>query len=218
MAATTKQTGDHEPSHPPSAQVEEVAAFLRRYGPPIATGLVLGVCVYFGVMVFRSYRAEVAERASIALMQAENAQAYETIVEQYSDTPAAPVALLGVGSAHFADGRWDEARAAYADFVARYPDHPMHPAAALCLAQCREAGGQVEEALEDFTRFAATHSSSYLGPYAQLGQGRCLEQLGRWEEARTVYEDLVAELPDSVWARQADGALGRVRRTLHRGG
>jgi TolA-binding protein len=218
MAETTKESGaqpagQHQ-AHPPAQHVEEMADFMRRFGPPILVGGILGIFAYIGIVVYSNYKGDAAQRAAIALAAAQDAPAFASIAEQFADTPSAPGAQLGLGAVRFRDRQYDEAHDAYSEFKTRYPEHPMVPAASLCLAQCREAAGRFDEALAAFDQFSTTYSDSYLRPSAMMGRGRCLEQMDRWEEARTTYEDLIADQSDPAWALQADRSLNRVQRVL----
>ena len=43
-----------------------------------------------------------------------------------------------------------------------------------------------------------------------MSQARCLEALEKLDEAQIVYEDIIANFPESSWAQLADGNLKEV--------
>jgi len=207
MAEESKSTQQAEPTTVHVGHVEEVADFLKRYGPSVAVGASAALLVYVGIQIYRGYRTDVSERASMALVAATDVDAYQSIVDQYADTSSAPSAMLGVGAENFADGNFELAIESYMAFEVQFPDHPMVPAVQICKAQCLEADGRQKEAIDSIEAFIAQSEGSYLLPMALMAKARCQEQLQDWTGARTSYEDLIAGYADTTWATQGEGHL-----------
>lgn len=199
------------------SEVEVFVGWLRRYSTPLLIGV--GILLV-GLLCFRWFqRSQTARRESAvdALYAAADVNGYRAVVDQYSGTPSAVIAALGVARSLYEEGAYDRAREAYGRFVDRYPDHPMAVPARFCMALCLEASGDIQTAQTEYASWVSAHPDHYLAPAARLGRGRCAALAGRWEEARAAYEELlVAPDVDSTWVRQAELALERVRMELRR--
>jgi TolA-binding protein len=207
MAEESKKSVQADPATVHVGHVEEVADFLKKFGPSVAVGASAALLVYVGIHIYRGYRADLGERASMELVVADDASAFQAIVDQYADTSSAPAAMLGVGAENFAEGNYDAAFEAYTAFQNQYPDHPMVPAAQICKAQCRESDGRLDEAVDIIEAFIAESEGSYLIPIALMTKARCLEQAKDWTGARTSYEDLIVGYAETPWATQGEGHL-----------
>lgn len=212
MAEDSKNTVRAEPTAVHVGHVEEVADFLKKYGPSVVVGVSVALVVYIAIHIYRGYRADVGERASLELVVADDASDFQSIVDQYANTSSAPAAMLGVGAENFAEGNYDSAFETYAAFELKFPDHPMVSAAQICKAQCRESSGRLDEAIELIDSFIAESEGSYLMPFALMSKARCQEQLKDWEGARTTYEDLIVGYAETSWAAQGEGHLKLMKR------
>lgn len=188
-------------------EVKEVVGFLKRYGKLIGTGILAAALTVVAARIYTNHKASVLAKAEQMLMTARSPEQLEEIVNKYSSTPTAPVALLDLAKTCFNSGDAAQARTQYQRFLKKYKNHDMRPVAELGLAYCTEADGDFNGAAEQFARFAEKYSSSYLNPPAVLSIARCMEQAGRIEEARIVLEDFLAENAGTSWAGTAETAL-----------
>jgi outer membrane protein assembly factor BamD (BamD/ComL family) len=188
-------------------EVKEVIGFLKRYGKLIGTGLLAAVVAALASKGCAQYKASRLAASESLLMSAQTPQQLEEIVNRYSSTPAAPVALLDLAKISFNSGDPVQARAQYERFLKKYNEHEMRPVAEIGLAYCTEADGDFNGAVAQFAAFAEKNSGNYLQPMALLSVARCMEQAGRIDEARIVLEDFLAENAGTAWAGTAENAL-----------
>ena len=205
------QAPDAAPQHP---EAEQLLTFVRQYAVPLAAGVAVAVAAYMGVSVYRGHRQALRAEAQNALQAARTIEELRAVAQDYSQTPAAPPALLEMGSQYVHNGEFPMARQAYARFLERYPDHMLVPSAMLGEACALEGQQQFEQALERYRQFRERYGDHYLAPAAVLGEGRTLQQMGRLEEARTVYEDFIAARPDSRWRDAAETSLLYVKKAI----
>ncbi len=188
-------------------EVKEVLGFLKRYGKLIGAGILAAALTVIGSRLYANHKATMMAKAEKALMAAQTPQELEDLVNEYSSTPTAPIALLDLAKTYFNGGDTEKARAQYKRFLKKYKKHEMEPVAELGLAYCTEADGNFDDAATQFSDFAKKHSTSYLHPQAILSVARCMQQANRTDEARIVLEDFLAENGDSAWAGTAQNEL-----------
>jgi len=188
-------------------EVTEVVGFLKRYGKLIGTGLLAAVVTVLVSKGCAHQKAASLAKAEQLLMTAQTPQQLEEIVNKYSSTPTAPVALLNLAKTFFNAGDYAQARAQYERFLKKFKNHEMRSAAELGLAYCTEADGDFNGAAAQFAEFAKKNSKSYLQPLAILSIARCKEQAGKIDEARIALEDFLAENAGTPWAGTAESAL-----------
>src|ERR1035437_5386000 len=99
-----------------SQEVQDVKSLLRTHGIPVA----IGVCIVIAVFLALAYRRTSAEKrtrdASNMLASAKTVQDLSVVADQYSSTPAAPLALLKLAKSYFDSGNYNMAIAKYNDF------------------------------------------------------------------------------------------------------
>ena len=191
-------------------EVTEVLAFLKKYIKPAVIAIV-GICaLVLANGFFKNQRLNKEALADSALMYAQSAEDLQAIVDDYASTPAEPFALMGLAREKFNEGKIDEAEALYTSFTKKHGSHELAAQAKLNLISCKEAKGQQDEASRLYGEFAKGNEGSYLVPSAMMSQARCLEALGRFDEAQIVYEDIIADFPESSWTQLADGSLKTV--------
>ncbi len=188
-------------------EVKEVLGFLTRYGKLIGTGVLAAAVTVLVAKGCTYLKASKLAKAEQLLMAAQTPQQLEDVVNKYSSTPTAPVALLNLAKTLFNNGETVQARAQYERFLKKYKNHEMRFTAQLGLAYCTEADGDFNGATTQFAEFAKKNSKNYLQPVALLSVARCMEQAGRIDEARIVLEDFLAENAGTAWAGSAESAL-----------
>jgi predicted negative regulator of RcsB-dependent stress response len=194
-------------------EVQEVLGFLKRYGKLIGTGILAATVAVLASKGFAHRKASRLAEAEQLMMTAQTPQQLEEVVNKYSSTPTAPVALLNLAKTFFNNGETAQARAQYDRFLKKYKKHEMRSVAELGLAYCAEADGDFNGAAIQFAAFAEKNSGSYLQPVAVLSIARCMEQSGRVDEARIVLEDFLAENAGTPWAGSAESALKTLNET-----
>lgn len=197
----------------PDEEVTEVLEMLKRYGPPVAIGFVVAIAILLLVSFRQQQRAGAVSEASRLFLNADSAEEFQQIVDQFPETPSGPMAQLALAAQRYRDGNIEQARTQYSLFIERYPDHMMRPAAELGLAYSDEAAGDLEAALTGFESFQVAHSDHYLTPLARLSEARVLGLLGRIDAARAIYEEM-SEHADPVWANEAENDLRYFERRL----
>jgi TolA-binding protein len=188
-------------------EVTEVLNIIKKYAVPAAVA-VLVVC---GIFMFDRYskasKVKKESKADAALMSAGSAADYEAVLDKYGSTSSAPIALMQLGMARFAEGDLDAAQKCYEDFLKKYAKHDMVPQAELNIITCREAKGEYSEAHLLYGTFVDTHKDSFLAPAAMMYQARCLEAMENPAEAKRTYEDLIMAYPGSSWANLAESKM-----------
>jgi len=204
---------DQDPQHDPKHQeleqheVKQVLNFLKHYGSMIGVGVLAATVAILASRVLSHRQANKMTQAESLLASAQSPQQLEEVVDRYSSTPAAPVALLDLAKTYFNDGDFFQARAQYERFLKKYKDHDLRPIAEFGLASCTAADGDFNGAVERFADFVQAQDGHYLQPLATLEMARALEQANRLDEARIVLEDFLTDTPGSQWAGQAASAL-----------
>lgn len=181
--------------------------FSHKYGTWIITGMCIGLVIIAGTKLYRNNAKKHMESASKALMEARTSRDIEAIMENYGETPTAPLALLRLAKTYYDAENFDVAMNRYELFKTEYPEHEFLPIAELGEIHCIEAKQLLNEALQRFESFAVTYPDSFLKIQAVLGKARCLKDLGRISEARAVYEDLMVANPQGRWVSMIEDIL-----------
>jgi TolA-binding protein len=189
------------------AEVPEVLDFLQKHGITIVVSVALAVMAYVGYSVWTNVQDAQEAEAMNLLMSARSPEQLASIVEDYPESDAAPVALFSQASGRFDEGAYPTARDLFQRFADQYPAHHLAPNALLAMAQCDEALGLFDKALSGFEAFEQANPDHYLAPMARFGRGRCLEQLGRYDDAIAVFEAYLEENPDGLWSDRADTSI-----------
>lgn len=215
MSEETPKTADLELPE----ELEQAKDFVTKHANLIMTiALVVAVAVT-GLWVYRSRHMRRDMIADQELSMARTAPDFEALLDQYKNTPAAPLALLSLAKLQFDNGNYEAALARYDQFLVEWPTHEMRPTAELGRFFCIEARADessVREAQAGFESFAASHPDHYLYPQARIGQARCLQQLGQFDEARIIYEDFLADNPDNPWVLQVEEQLASLEKLAKR--
>ena len=201
---------DHEHQELEQHEVKQVLDFLKHYGMLIGVGILAATLAILVSKGCAHQKTEKLARAEELLISAQYPQQLEDVVNRYSSTPAAPVALLNLAKTSFNDGDYFQARAQYDRFLKKYKKHELSPIADFGLASCSEADGDFDGAIEQFAAFIEAQAGHYLQPLAVIGLARSMEQAGRLDDARILLEDFLTENSASQWAAQAEELLQRL--------
>lgn len=188
-------------------EVPEVLTFLKENGVAIVVGAAIAVGGFVGYSVWKNGKATRQVTAATMLANSQTAPQFQEIINNYSDTKAAPMAYLSLASAYYDQGQYDLARHTFIQFQTTYPQHDLLPLADLGVAQTLEAAGSLQDALAGYEAFATRYPDHYLVASAIFGKARVLEALGQFDAARAVYEDYIAANPESRWSARAETGL-----------
>jgi predicted negative regulator of RcsB-dependent stress response len=193
------------------AEVKEVLHFIQKYLKPTAIAI-LAVCIVFlGVRLVQSNTLKQQAEADAALIQANSTEDFQAILENYGNTPSAPLALMSLAREQFNSGRIVEAEQHYVDFLKRFSKHDLADQAELNVIRCKEANGQYSEAIPLYREFAETHKNSHLVLMALFGKAQCLEKSNQLDEAKIAYEDIVVNHAGTMWAKMAESRLQAIK-------
>ena len=123
------------------------------------------------------------------------AAAYANVADSHAKTPAAAWARVGQGKALYAQGQFEEARAAYQAALAASDDETIRWAALEGLSYALEAESSLDDALEQLEALRAVNRS--IAPIAGYHQGRILAEQGKLDEAKTKFDWVLNELKES---------------------
>lgn len=196
------------------SEFQDLIAFWRSYDKTIVTIVCIALALGGTVALYITSKRSKMREASTKLFSSQGIKEFKAIVEEYPDSPAAPLALLKLAKIYFNAGQYDPALDKYDEFLNQYPDHQFVLVARLGQIHCLEAKGLVDHALTAFTDFVVKHPNHFLTPQAILGKARCLEQSDQPHEARVIYEDFLMEHPESGWCMRIRERLAVLERKL----
>lgn len=125
-----------------------------------------------------------------------------------------PDLMLGLATAQFGDGQYEDARDTLELLTEKNPDYKS-PDGHLLYARAVEACGEDDKALDEYKAIAAY----FAGAEARVRYGQILERLGNRDAARAEYEEIlnVAELAprhyrkvQREWINEAKAGLKRI--------
>lgn len=212
----SENTPPIEPPQQPATQkpsleqdeVLEVLAFLKKYGKPAGIAIVAVCVIVLAKNFVLAQKGKHLAKADSALLAAQTPEQLQQVVNDFANTPSAPLALMQLAKQKFNGGDIDGAEAAYNEFVAKFADHEMVYHAQLHLITCKETRGEFETAAKLYDEFSTKHEACKLvAPMAMIGKARSLEALGKNDEARQAYEDIVVNHPGTEWSEAANANL-----------
>ena len=123
-------------------------------------------------------------------------------VEKFPDSPHLPEARYELGWALQNLGKHDQAAANYEKVVAA-TDREVAARAQFMIGEIQFEKKQHAEAVKSFFKVAYTYAFPKWQADATYEAARCLEVLGKPGEAAKLYEKVIAEYPESDWAKVA---------------
>lgn len=200
-----------------SEPLPEALEFLKENAVAIVVGVLIAVVGFVGYIIWQNAGKAEADAAAALLFNSQTAQQYQEVVNNYPETPAAPLAMLSLAAAYFDQGQYDLALATFDGFASKYPSHDMLAVARLGSAQAKESLGRNDEALAAYEEFLKSYPEHFMIPNATFGKARVLEASGKYDEAKAVYEAFMAANPDSMWTGRAESGLrftGKTERSV----
>ena len=189
---------------PPSYDAAlETRVFWERFKTEIIAALIIVVLVIVGFGAYRFYSDRRAASASALLASAKSADAYQQVIADYPNTPAAADAYLLLAEARRKEKKFAEANTTLQVFIDKNPNHELVSTAKMAMAANLESMGKNDEALSMYQQIASTYPNSFNAPLALLSQVYLLKSKNQTEEARRVCETILTRYRESFWAGEA---------------
>jgi predicted negative regulator of RcsB-dependent stress response len=200
------------PTAPPPTRDAAVEAqvFWLRFQKEIAAALIIALLAMIGFAGYRFYVNRRDSHAADLLGNARTTQDYQSVIAQYSGSPAGASAYLLLADKQRNEKQFAEANATLKRFVDKYPDHELAPTAQLAMAANLETMGKNDEALATFQQVATKYSNSFSAPLAMISQVPLLKAKNRTDEARRVCEDILTKYRMPGQPTDTTGADNRI--------
>ena len=189
---------------PPSYDAAlETRVFWERFKTEIIAALIIVVLAIVGFGAYRFYSDRRAASASALLASAKSADAYQQVIANYPNTPAAADAYLLLAEAQRKEKKFMEANRTLQVFIDKNPNHELVSTAKMAMAANLESMRKNDEALSMYQQIASTYPNSFNAPLALLSQVYLLKSKNQTEEARRVCEAILTRYRESFWAGEA---------------
>lgn len=152
-------------------------------------------------------------RASAELGRTEQTlQAFNMVVTNHPDHPAAAHALLGLARCYRQQKQFDQALEALQKITAAASGQ-VAVEAQYELAACRRDKGELKEAAEEFLKVAILYGDKRWAAQAQFEAGQCYEQLQDADNAVKSYQVIINRYPDQEqWVEKAKACIEALQR------
>ncbi len=181
----------------------ETRVFWERFKTEIISALIIVALAIVGFGAYRFYSDRRAASASAMLASAKSADAYQQVIADYPNTPAAADGYLLLAEAQRKEKKFTEANATLQVFIDKNPNHELVSTAKMAMAANLESMGKNDEALSMYQQIASTYPNSFNAPLALLSQVYLLKSKIQTEEARRVCETILTRYRESLWAGEA---------------
>lgn len=193
------------PTAPPSSYdaALETRVFWERFKTEIVAALIIVVLAIIGFGAYRFYSDHRAAAASAMLASAKSADAYQQVIANYPNAPAAADAYLLLAEAQRKEKKFADANATLQVFIDKNPNHELVSTAKMAMAANLESMGKDDQALSMYQQIASTYPNSFNAPLALLSQVYLLKPKNQTEEARRLCETILTRYRESFWAGEA---------------
>lgn len=193
------------PTAPPSSYdaALETRVFWERFKTEIIAALIVVVLAIVGFGAYRFYSDHRAAAASAMLASAKSADAYQQVIANYPNAPAAADAYLLLAEAQRKEKKFADANATLQVFIDKNPNHELVSTAKMAMAANLESMGKNDQALSMYQQIASTYPNSFNAPLALLSQVYLLKPKNQTEEARRLCETILTRYRESFWASEA---------------
>jgi len=171
----------------------------------MAGGVLLVAAIGIGWSTFTRSQDAAAGAELAAVLEGDTddpatlANTYAAVAAAHAKTPAAAWARIGEGKALYAQGQWEQSRAAYQAALDGSDEEAVRWAALEGIAYSLEAEKSYEQAIEQLE--ALRELDRNIAPIAGYHQGRILVAEGKVDEAKARFDGVLNEL------RQADAPV-----------
>ena len=188
-------------------ELAPVYDWLVENGKDVLLGIGIAFLCVIAVSSFNKYRASSAERASAAILSANDVAGLEEANAKFGGSKSGPVIRLRLARAYFDAGNYETAADTYAAFVKSNKKHPLADEARLGYAAALEAQKKFDEAKAAYAAIAPAEPTP-ASILANIGIARCLAATGAKADAKAALETLAANLPPSMrWKATIDSAI-----------
>lgn len=200
--------------------------FLSRNKWRIIAGICLAVAVFVVIGIIQLSRSRSEANALEAYLNAETAQEYRRVHDEYPRSFYGAVSLIEAGNLLYKEENYSDARSAYLTFLKEQPESRLRGSVWNLVGAALEAEQKYDEAVEYYRRAEASPWAKF---QAKLNLGRCHELKGdsektlqqameQYEIARTYYRQLT-ETPSTpgegasvtAWRRQGEERMEFLR-------
>jgi tetratricopeptide (TPR) repeat protein len=190
-----------------SLKTLEWLAWLETNARKVAIATAVVAVIVGAVFFMRHQQAQREAEAASALMLARlqagrngpGAAELLQLQSTYAGTAAARHAGFLAAGALFAEGKFEEARAAFDKFARENPADALAPQATLGVAACLEARKDLDGALAAYQSVLARHPNDAVAIQAKLALGRLYEARGQHAEALKLYQETTRAGALSAW-------------------
>lgn len=165
-----------------------------------AVAIALGIG---GFMVYRTIQKDHAADAGAALSAAKDIAELEKVKVDFSDTPSAVTAAMGIADKLWSNGQQDEAIATLREIIEKFPSHPASVVAQNALGYRLLAQGKTGDASQAFQAVIDRADGRYLAPAATIALGDIAKKAGELDKAADLYKKVFSEFADSPFAQVA---------------
>ena len=165
-----------------------------------AVAIALGIG---GFMVYRTIQKDHAADAGAALSAAKDIAELEKVKVDFSDTPSAVTAAMGIADKLWSNGQQDEAIATLREIIEKFPSHPASAVAQNALGYRLMAQGKTSDASQAFQAVIDRTDARYLAPAATIALGDIAKKAGELEKAASLYKKASSDFGDSPFASLA---------------
>lgn len=135
--------------------------------------------------------------------------AARVFIAAHPDSDWTPRLTYWLGRTEFNRGAFGAAESAFLDHVARRPTHPLAAEALYWAGIAAARAQEFARAVETLGRVAREYPGSPRLPDVRFAQADALSQMGRYAEAIVLFDDVIANFPDSplvtaAWGRKGD--------------
>jgi tetratricopeptide (TPR) repeat protein len=177
--------------------------FLESHQKLIAVSAVAIALSIGGFMVYRTIQQDHAADAGAALSAAKDIAALEKVKVDFSDTPSAITAAVGIADKLWSNGQQDEAISTLREIIEKFPNHPAAVVAQNALGYRLLAQGKTDDASQAFQAVIDREDGRYLAPAATIALGYIAKKSGDLEKAASLYKKVSTEYNDSPFATVA---------------
>jgi TolA-binding protein len=165
-----------------------------------AVAIALGIG---GFMVYRTIQKDHAADAGAALSAAKDIAELEKVKVDFSDTPSAVTAAMGIADKLWSNGQQDEAIATLREIIEKFPGHPASAVAQNALGYRLMAQGKTGDASQAFQAVIDRADARYLAPAATIALGDIAKKAGDLDKAASLYKKVSSDFGDSPFANLA---------------
>jgi TolA-binding protein len=121
--------------------------------------------------------------------------AYLKVAAAYPKSAAAARAVLLAGTAYFAEGKYDDAKAQFERFLRENRENPSAVEALLGIASCLDAQGKTADATTAYKDLIDRHPNAPVVPQAKFALAELYAAQNKKDLARSLYEDVERSNP-----------------------